>query len=315
MEKDIMEKEKEYDVVVIGAGIAGLSAAMYACRFELEIVLFDALVGGTAVKAGHIENYPGFKTIEGVELVNKIKEQALHYEPKVVNENVNLIKKKAKGFVVSTEKEKYSVKSVILATGTEWKKLNVSGEQKFKNKGVHYCAICDSYFYKDKTVAVVGSGNTAARETLLVAQTARKVYMIIRGDELHSEPIIMRRVKDAKNIELITKAHILEIFGDDKVKGVKLSREFNGSKELKLDGLFIDVGHVVLSEIAKNIGVHVTEKGDIITNKEMKTNVPGFFAAGDVTNNPLKKAITAASEGCIAAHSAYEYVMKEHDED
>ncbi len=308
--------KKEFDVAIIGAGIAGFSATMYARRFELEVVLFDQLAGGTLVKAGHIENYPGFNKIEGFELVNKVKEQAMQYKPTIINENVSLIKKSnGKGFVVLTEKEKYNVKAVILTTGTEWKKLNVPGEAKFRNKGVHYCAICDSYFYKGKIVAVVGSGNTAAREALLVAQTAKKVYLISKKEEIHPEPMTLRQIKATKNIEIIPQVHITEIFGDAKVKGVKLDKEYNNSKELQIDGLFIDVGHVVLSEIAKNLGVYVTEKGEIITTKEMKTNIPGFFSAGDVTNNPLKKAITAASEGCIAAHSAYEYITKEHDEE
>jgi len=309
--------DKKFDVAIIGGGVAGLSAAMYARRFELKVVLFDALVGGTLVKAGHIENYPGFKAIEGFELVNKVKEQALQYKPTIINENVSLISKKlnGKGFVVSTEKEKYNVKSIILATGTEWKKLNVPGEEKFRNKGVHYCAICDSYFYKGKIVAVVGSGNTAACEALLVSKNAKKVYIISKKQEIHPEPIILKQIKSARNIEIIPKGHIVEIFGNKKVEGIELGKEYNGSKKLQVDGLFIDVGHVVLSEIAKSLGVNVTEKGEIITNKEMKTNILGFFAAGDVTNNNLKKAITAASEGCIAAHSAYEYISKEHDEE
>lgn len=231
----VKEIRKEYDVAIIGGGVAGLSAAMYARRFELNVILFDELIGGTAVKAGHIENYPGFKLIEGFELVNKIKEQTLNYNPNIINENVNLIEKKSKGFVISTEKQKYNAKSIILATGTEWRKLGVSGEQKFKNKGVHYCAICDGYFYKNKVVAVVGSGNTASREALIVAQTAKKVYMIIRGDGLRSDPITRKRVMNAKNIELVTKAYVTEIFGDTKVNGIKLNKEFNGSNELKLD--------------------------------------------------------------------------------
>ncbi|MFA6022568.1 MAG: FAD-dependent oxidoreductase [Candidatus Pacearchaeota archaeon] len=302
--------KKEFDVAIIGGGIAGLSATIYAKRFELNAVLFDEMIGGMVIKAGNIENYPGFIKIPGVELIEKIKEQAMYYKPEIINENVKKIEKNKKSFIVSTEKEKFSVKSVILATGTEWKKLNVPGEQKFKNKGVHYCAICDSYFYKGKIVAVVGSGNTAAREALLVAQTAKKVYLISKKEEIHPEPIILKQIKSAKNIEIIPKSHVIEILGDTKVNTIRLDKEFNNSKELKIDGVFIDVGHVVLSEIAKKIGVKTTEKGEIITNKSMSTNIQGFFAAGDVTNNPLKKAITASSEGCIAAHSAYEYLKK-----
>jgi len=299
------------DVAIIGGGIAGLAAAMYSRRFDLDVTIFDGFLGGTITKTNTVENYPGFIKLTGIELANKLKEHALFYKPKVVNKKIDKIEKKGNCFVLSSGEEKYNAKSVILATGTEWKKLKVPGEAKFMNKGVHYCALCDGNFYKGKTVALVGAGDSAVKDALILSGIANKVYIIVRKEDVHPEPINKERLDRTKNTEIINYTQVTEILGDKKVSGLKLSKAYKGKEILDVDAVFIDVGHYALSNLAKELGAKLNKKGEVITNKLTETNVEGFFAAGDVADTPFKQAITSASEGCIAAYSAYEYVKKE----
>lgn len=298
------------DVAIIGGGVTGLSAAMYARRFDLDVIVFDPFPGGTITKTDRVENYPGFIKLTGQELADNIKQHALSYKPKIINEPVDKIEKKSACFIINSNKEKYQAKAIILATGTEWKKLNVPGEKKFTNKGVHYCAVCDGFFYKNKTVAMIGAGDSAAKDALVLSGIAKNVFLIVRGDDIHPEPINYKRVKETKNIEIINKTNIIEILGDNNVKKLKLDKSYNGSKELLINGIFIDIGHTPLTNLAKELGVKLNKKGEVITNKLTETNIPGFFAAGDVADTPFKQAITGASEGSIAAYSAYEYITK-----
>jgi thioredoxin reductase (NADPH) len=298
------------DVAIIGGGIAGLSAAMYSRRFDLDVTVFDPFIGGTIVKTDHVGNYPGFNYITGQKLADKVKEHAMAYYPKIINEMVDELKKDKDCFIITSGKEKYQARAIILATGTEWKKLNVPGEKEFENKGVHYCAVCDGFFYKDKIVAMIGAGDSAAKDAMVLSGIAKKVYLIVRGEDIHPEPINYRRVKEAKNIEIINKTNVLEIIGENKVNKLRLDKSYKGSKELPVNGVFIDIGHAPLTEIAKHLGVKLNKKGEIITNKLTETNVKGFFAAGDVSDTPFKQAITGASEGSIAAYAAYDYITK-----
>ncbi|MFA5992867.1 MAG: FAD-dependent oxidoreductase [Candidatus Pacearchaeota archaeon] len=306
--------ENKTDIAIIGGGPAGLSAAIYALRFELDALVFDPFPGGIVTKTDIIENYPGFKSITGMELSEKIKEHATSFKVKFVHKNVDDIERKGNKFILSVGKEEYEAKTVIYATGTEWKKLNVPGEEEFTCKGVHYCAVCDGNFYKNKIVAVVGSGASAGKDALVMANIASKVYIIARKEDIHPEPITYERIKANKKIEIINHAQIIEILGDKKVKKIKLNRTYNGSNELELDGIFIDVGHIPLTDTIKKLGVKLNTKGEIIADKTMKTNIPGFFVAGDVADIPFKQVIIATSTGCLAAYSAYEYITNEHVE-
>jgi thioredoxin reductase len=199
----------------------------------------------------------------------------------------------------------------LFATGTKWKKLDVPGSVELENKGVAYCALCDAPLFKNKVVAVVGGSDSAAKDALVLAEHAKKVYIIYRKEKIRAEPINLKRVEAKKNIEIINNANVLKVNGKDMVEGVKLDREFEGSEELKLGGVFVAIGHLALSELAKHLGTKLNEKGEImIDHKTSETNMPGVFAAGDVADKPFKQAITGVAEACTAAWAASEYLGK-----
>ena len=210
-----------------------------------------------------------------------------------------------------SETSKYVGKSILFATGTKWRKLEVPGSIELENKGVAYCALCDAILYKNKIVAVVGGSDAAAKDALVLAEHVKKVYIIYRGEKIRPEPVNLKRIELNKKIEVINNANVVEIKGTQFVTGVVLDREYNGSKDLPLQGVFVAIGHLALSELAKPLGVKLNKKGEIIIDhKTSETNVPGAFAAGDVADKPFKQAITGVAEGCTAAYSAYEYITK-----
>lgn len=300
-----------YDVIVLGGGPAGLSAAMYAGRLKMKTLVLAGLRGGAIVNTNDITNWPGIKLVNGFELAKQIEEHAKQYDVTIKDSFAKEIKKKDDVFLVTTVSgEVYEGRSVIIATGTDVRKLGVKGEEEFKNRGVHYCALCDGFFYNDKIVAVVGGSDSAVKEALLLTQWAKKVYIIYRKEKLRAEPANLEKLQQNSKIEVITNTNIVEIRGDENgVKEVVLDNPFRGSKTLALDGVFVEIGRVPNNEIAKQLSISLNEKGEIITDKEAKTNVAGVFAAGDVTNISFKQAITAAAEGVIAAHSAYEFLQ------
>ena len=226
------------------------------------------------------------------------------FNPKFIRANIKKISNKKNCFALFTDKNKYDAKAVILATGTKWRKLNVPGEKEFEKKGVHNCALCDGPFYKNKIVAVIGGADSAVKESLQLSGIAKKVYVIYRGDKLHPEQINLVRMKKLKNIEVIYNSNVKEIIGNKVVEKVKLD---NG-KELQVDGVFVDIGQIPLTKLAKNLNVKLNKNNEVVADKLMQTSVSGFFVAGDITDTPFKQAITAASEGCIAAYSSYQYV-------
>jgi thioredoxin reductase (NADPH) len=297
-------------VAIVGAGIAGYSAAMYAGRLGLEVTIFDAKPGGAIMLTDSIENYPGFKSLTGMELSNKIKEHAMVFKPNIINSHVQKIIRKGGCFQIQTKKENYMAKAVIITTGTEWRKLRVPGEEELTGKGVHYCALCDGPFYKEKTVAVIGGGDSAIKEAITLAEHAKKVFIIYRKENIRPEPINKIRLEKLKNIEIISNTNVLEILGKEKLEKIRLDKPYKNSKELELDGIFVDIGHIPMAGLVEPLGVKLNEKKEIIVNKLMETNVPGIFPAGDVTDSPFKQAITAAAEGSVAAFSTYNYITK-----
>ncbi|MBU0977191.1 MAG: FAD-dependent oxidoreductase [Nanoarchaeota archaeon] len=311
---------KEYDFLVIGAGVAGLAAAMYGARLGLKTLVLGSShgselpVGGVITTTNTVENYPGFEKLTGTELAEKIEKHAKSYElVEIKEEKVEKVSKEGKSFKVKTGESEYAGKTVLFATGTKWRKLpdSVKGNKEFENKGIAYCALCDGPLYKNKTVAVIGGSDSAAKDALVLAEHAKKVYIIYRKEKIRAEPINLKKIEANKKIEVINNANIVEIRGRDFVTSVILNRKHNGNEELKLDGVFVAIGHVVLSDLAKGLGVKLNEKSEIIINhKDSSTNVPGVFAAGDVADKPFKQAITGVAEGCTAAHSAYEYILE-----
>lgn len=303
-----------YDLIVIGGGVVGFGAGMYAGRMGMKTLVIGDTWGGTIILTDIVENYPGFIRLTGQELSDKLKEHAQDYKEFVdfLEERVTDVEKEMDCFRVTVGDKSYISKTILFATGTKHRELKVPGHDEYKNKGVHYCALCDGYFYKDKVVAVVGGSDSAAKEALVLAQLAKKVYIIYRGDQIHPEPINMRRIEDwmkKGKIEIIYNSNVVEIKGDDqKVTSAVLDNPYKGSKELKLDALFVAIGLIPLSDLAKNLGVKINQKGEIEIDRVARTNIPGVYAAGDVADTPFKQAITGVSEGVHAVYQAYTYI-------
>lgn len=312
-----------YDTLIIGGGVAGFSAAMYAGRLKLKTLVISAVRGGTIILTNDIANWPGIKQTDGITLAKQIEEHALSYEGveaidgRAIKVEKCNPKKEKSNYIVHTEDSKYETRTIIFATGTEWRKLGVPGEKEFSGKGVHYCALCDGYAYKNKTVVVVGGADSAAKEAILLTQWAKKVYIIYRGEKIRPEPVNLARVeqkiKEGK-MEVITNTNVTEIKGDKFVTNAVLDTIYNGNREFKTDAVFVEIGHISQSQLAKDLGVKLDKKGDIIIDRAAATNVPGIFAAGDVVDTKFKQAITGSAEGVLAAYSAYEYVKNENVE-
>lgn len=294
-----------YDVIIIGSGVAGLGAAVYSCRFDLKTLVIGDLPGGTITQTHLVENYPGYVRLSGPELGDHFLAHAKDVGAELKQGRVKDVAQKDKGFAVTMENgEIHESKTVIIATGTKHRELNVKGEQELRNKGVSYCATCDGPLFRGKTVAVVGGGDSAVKESLLLAEYCPKVYIIYRGEMVRPEPINLRRMQANPKIELILKTNIVEILGEKSIQKVK----FDTGKELELGGLFIEIGRTPLTDCVQNLGLALNEKGEIKINRVSETNVPGIFAAGDVTDTDWKQAITGVGEGAHAANSAYEYI-------
>lgn len=310
--------EETYDFIIIGAGVAGLAAAMYGARLGLKTLCVGATssselpIGGVITTTNIVENYPGFIRLTGTELAEALEKHARSYTlVTILKDKVSAITTTGKQFIVQGKKATYSGKTILFATGTKWKQLDIPGSKAFENKGVVYCALCDAPLFKNKVVCVVGGSDSAAKDALVAAEHASKVYIIYRGKELRSEPINTARVKAHPKIEIITETNLLEIKGEKHVTSVVLDKPYQGSTMLALQGVFVAIGHEVLSELAIPLGVHVNGKKEIIIDhKTSETNVHGIYAAGDVGDKPFKQAITGVAEGCTAAWSAYEYLSK-----
>ena len=311
-------KEKNsYDLVIIGAGGTGLAAGMYAGRLGLKTLSLGATfgaelpIGGVITTTHLVENYPGFLSISGVELAQKLEEHARAYKIDIQEEKVVKIEKNSQGFMVKTEKNAYLSKTIIYTAGTKLKKLGAPGEDKYANKGVSYCVLCDGPLFKGKNVAIIGGSDSATKESLLLAEYAKKVYIIARGDALRAEPINLERAKGNKKIEIVTGMNVKEIRGKEFVTSLVLDKPYQRKTELPVDGVFVAIGHIPLSGLAREAGVQVNEKGEVIVDKESKTNVPGFFAAGDVVDSEFKQLITGVGEAVKAAYHAYKHVQGE----
>lgn len=299
-----------FDLIVIGGGVSGLSAAMYGGRLGLKTLLIGEIMGGVMNFAHLIENYPGIETTTGMELAEKFRSHASKYSVEFKEEKVGSVECTPQGFKVTAGPATYEGKAVVFATGSEVRKLGAPGEKEFEGKGVHYCALCDGPIYHGKVVAVVGGSDGAAKEALLLTEYASKIYIINRNDSMRAESHNLQKIASSPKITVVNSTNVVEIKGGKLVKSLLLDRAYNGKKELNVDAVFIYVGRVPSSQLAAKLGVKLNEKGEIITDKSSQTNVAGVFAAGDVSNSSFKQIIVGAGDGVKAAYSAYTYLQK-----
>jgi thioredoxin reductase (NADPH) len=285
---------------------------MYARRLNLQTIIFTgAIAGGLIITTDMVENYPGFKQISGFDLFKNVQEHAQEYDIEEIDEEVVSVdeeKDDLSSFVLKTEKKMYDARTVLFATGAMYRKLSVPGSKEFENKGVHYCALCDGFAYKNKIVAVVGGSDSAAKEALELTQHASKVYIIYRGEKIHPEPVNEKRIEKNNKIEIINNTNVVGISGSDRVASVTLDKPFNGTPELEMDGIFVAIGHIPRSTLAEKIGVQVNQKKEIIINRCAETNIAGVYSAGDVTDTCFKQMIIGCAEGVMAAYKAYEFI-------
>jgi len=297
---------KKYDVIIIGGGPAGITAAIYTARRLLKTLVITKEPGGQIVKTSDIENYPGFDLISGPELAKKFISQAKKFGAEIVFDEVLRLDEKNSDFIISGRKKNYRSKSLILAFGKVPRKLNIPGEEEFKGKGISYCSTCDAPFFKNKIVVVNGGGNSAFKATLLLSRTAQKVYLIHRRDEFTADEIMINKIKKVKNVEIITSATIDKIEGDQVVRSITVSHK-GKKRKIEIAGFFIEIGYMVEDGLIKKF-VEMDEKNQIKVNKDHSTSREGVFAAGDLTNSYYKQIVISAGEGAIAALSAAKYL-------
>jgi len=308
---------KHTKLLIIGSGPAGYTAAVYAARAMLKPILALGIEpGGQLTITTDVENYPGFAdVIQGPWLMEQMKEQAKAVGTELVEDHIQSVNLKSMPFeAVGDNGQKYTADSIIISTGAQARWLNIESEQKFKGFGVSACATCDGFFFKDKTVAVVGGGNAAVEEAMFLTKFASKVQLIHRRNELRAEKLLQKKLMENKKIEIIWDSVVEEVIGDENPKTVKALKiknvKNNNIEQLKIDGLFIAIGHDPATQLFKD-QLKMDNEGYLITKPDStETNIPGVFAAGDVQDKVFRQAVTAAGMGCMAALEAEKYLSK-----
>ena len=298
-----------YDLIIIGAGPAGITASVYAARKMINSLVITRDIGGQAAWSGDIENYTGYQFITGPELADKFEEHMRKYNITVKeNEVVRDLKKDNDAIGIVTDKNRYEARAVIIASGKRTKKLNVRGEEEFMNHGLTYCATCDAPLFSGREVVVVGGGNSALDAVLQLTKIAKHIYLININATLGGDAIMRDKIENDEKVSVFNKSLILEIFGDKFVKGIKVKHQ-DKEEVLAVGGVFVEIGLIPNSEFAT--GLEKNQFGEIKINSYNETNIPGVFAAGDVTDVPEKQIIIAAGEGSKACLGAFRY-LSEH---
>ncbi len=300
---------KNYDVLIIGAGPAGLTSGLYSARKGMKVGIISKDVGGTTNTITELDNWPGFSG-SGKEFIVKFTKQLDKYDLDFIEDETILISKVEKEFIVKTKKGELKSKSIILATGMERKKLRIPGEEEFLGKGISYCTTCDAFFFKDKEVAIVVENNCDIDPVLILSDIAKKVYFICLEKKLECDANQSKTLEERKNIEFFYNSKPIKISGKEKVEKLEIQNE-EKNKKLKVDGVFIEIGSTPLDEITKNLGVKMDDQKFIEVDANMQTSVEGIYAAGDITNQKLKQVIVASAQGAIASKSAYSWINKE----
>lgn len=300
-----------YDIAIIGSGPAGLTASIYASRYKLSNIIFGKVLGGEITGAHKVCNFPGFTDISGVDLGMKMYEHAKSLGGQYTAESIKDIKKENNMFVLISETGKeYLSKTVIIATGTNRSKLNLPNEKYYLGKGLSYCCTCDGMFFKNKIVAVIGGSSAATMAASMLSDIAKKVYIIYRGTQLRGDKTWIDDVLDRKNVEIIYTTVITALEGKDKLERIKLSKPYNDSEYLDVDGIFVEIGSEPSIDIPSKLGVELDEKGFIKVLANQSTNINGVWAAGDCTNSMdnFKQVVVACAQGAVASNSIYSYL-------
>lgn len=298
------------DVLVIGAGPGGLTAALYASRANLSTIILDkGAPGGEVLNTSEVENYPGFSLISGPELAEHMFNSATRFGARYEYGDVTHIEPGQGSHQVHTSQTIYEAKAVIIATGAHHRHLNVPGEEELAGQGVSYCAVCDGFFFKDRELFVVGGGDSAVEEGTYLTQFAKKVTIVHRRDELRAQQVLQNRAFNNDKVEFIWDSTVESINGENQVESVTIKNVKTGETyEKPTDGVFIYIGILPNSDLVKDLGV-TDEEGWIITDNKMSTKIPGIYAVGDVRQTPLRQISTAVGDGSLAGHFAYDYIQ------
>ncbi|ALM09978.1 MAG TPA: thioredoxin reductase [Candidatus Peribacter riflensis] len=303
-----------FDTAIIGLGAAGYTAAIYAARYKLTTLLVGEEEGGMGNTAAEVGNWPGDIEVTGPELMERMKKHAVSFSEVTLRQTrVAKVEKTKDGFRLTfTDGKAEEAKTVIFATGSNKRHLNVKGEKEFAGKGVSYCATCDAFFFKGKTVAVVGGGDAAVEGAAIVAQVTKKLYVIHRRKEFKAEPYWVEKLKEKTNVTFVLERQVREITGDAKVTALVLDQPFEGSDRLAVDGVFVEIGATPAVEMAQSLGCALDERGYLKVDAAQQTSVPGAFAAGDVSgaSNHFAQFVTAAGEGAVAVSGVFSYLQR-----
>ena len=304
-----------YDLIIIGAGPAGLTASIYASRYKINHLVIGEIPGGLITEAHNVCNFPGENEISGFELMEKFQKHAKDLGGEILSmEKIIKIEKDNEIFQLMTQSQKtFSAKNILIATGTKHRKLGLEEEIKYLGKGVAYCATCDAMFFKEKIVGVVGGGNSALTAALYLAEVAQKVYLIARGDSFNGEVVWIDQVKNNPKIEIVYNSAVSKLQGEERLESIELknTKDENKISNLDLAGLFIEIGTesdpVLLEQLSLDL-----DRGYVIVDREQKTNIPGVWAAGDITTNSasFRQVITSCSEGAVASYSIFSHLQK-----
>ena len=311
MAKD--RSKNTYDVVIIGQGAAAFGAALYSARYQMKTLVIGDEFGGETATGSIIENYPGISHIDGFDLMLAMKKQVEDLDVEIVTDEVKEVHNDGNCFISTAHEGRYQSAAVIFAVGRERRKLGLPNESGLLGKGVSYCSTCDAPLYRDQTVAIVGGGDAAAKGAVLLGKYASRVYLIYRKDQLtRPEPVNTDMVNKSENVVQIAGTNVIGLIGEEKLERIALDRPYEGSTELDVDGIFIEIGADPRNRLALPLGVMTNSQGEIMVSRMMETTVSGVFAAGDVTDatGELKQTITSTAQGVIAATSAYKYVSE-----
>ncbi len=295
-----------YDLIIIGAGPAGITAAVYAARKKIDILVVSKDIGGQAARSGDIQNYTGYQFISGPELAEKFEEHMRKFDFSIrENEEVKKIVTKQNNFLVETDKNSYWAKAIIVASGKKPRELGISGEKEFRNKGLVYCATCDAPLFFEDDVAVIGGRNSALDATLQLMKIANYIYIINRSNSLTGDEIMQEKIKKSKKVSILNNSQVIEILGDSFVNAIRIEKD-KKEETLAVQGIFVEIGLIPNSDFA--VDLNKTKSGEIKVNNKNETNIPGIFAAGDVTDVFEKQIIIAAGEGAKATLSVFRYL-------